>query len=178
MFHLDRTEMESLHKLTFEAYESGKLTLDEYLDLVIFHQKRSFSRSAFRRFMFAQSQPFPRMIQLVAGLKLAHGLKVLVVNNEARELNAHRIRTFQLSRVIDVFVSSCCVHLRKPDPDIFRLALDLAQVAPERVAYIENTPMFVAIARQLGIRGVVHVDEDSTRAALSSLGLSDAVQKE
>jgi putative hydrolase of the HAD superfamily len=80
---------------------------------------------------------------------------------------------FKLARLVDFFVSSCFVHIRKPDADIFRLALDIAQTPSEQVVYIENTPMFVQIAEGLGIRSILHTDYKSTRAKLASLGLQD-----
>ena len=89
--------------------------------------------------MFAQSKPYPEMIELVRHLKARHGLKIAVVSNEARELNAYRIRKFKLDEFVDFFISSCFVHFRKPDADIFRLALDIAQVPAEQVVYIEDT---------------------------------------
>jgi len=171
-FGLDWGEMESRHHLTFEPYEDGKLTLQEYLDWVVFHRRRPFTRARFRRFMFEQSKPFPKMIALIAELKARHALKVFVVNNEARELNAYRVHKFKLGAFVDVFVSSCCVQMRKPDPDVFRLALDLAQVPAGQVAYIENTPMFVQVADSLGIRGILHSNYRSTCATLDSLGLT------
>jgi HAD superfamily hydrolase (TIGR01509 family) len=170
-FKLESAEMEERHHLTFETYEEGKLTLEEYLALVVFYQKRPFTQAQFRRFMFAQSKAYPEMIELVAQLKVRHGLKIVVVSNEARELNSHRIRKFKLDGFVDFFVSSCFVHFRKPDPDIFRLALDIAQAEARHVIYIENTPMFVQIAENLGIRGILHTDYKSTRAELSALGL-------
>ena len=170
-FDLEWGEMEVRHRLVFEPFEEGKLTLDEYLDLVVFHEKRSFSRSAFRRFMFAQSKAHPEMIALVARLRGQHRLKIVVVSNEARELNAYRIRQFGLGPLTDAFISSCFVHLRKPDADIFRLALDIAQTRPERVLYIDNTPMFIQVGAGLGIRGLVHTDYLSTCAKLAALGL-------
>ena len=130
----------------------GKLTLEEYLSRTVFYEERPFTRDQFREFMFAQSKPYPEMIELVAQLKVRHGLKIAVVSNEARELNAYRIRKFKLDGFVDFFISSCFVHIRKPDADIFRLALDIAQTPPEQVVYIENTPMFVQIAEGLGIR--------------------------
>ena len=172
-FKLELAEMEDRHHLTFDTYEEGKLTLEEYLGRVVFYQKRPFTRAQFRHFMFAQSKPYPEMIELVARLKVRHGLKVAVVSNEARELNEYRIRKFQLARFVDFFVSSCFVHVRKPDADIFRLALDIAQVPARQVIYIENTPMFVQIAEGLGIRSILHTDYKSTCAKLASLGLQD-----
>jgi putative hydrolase of the HAD superfamily len=170
-FKLEWAEMEDRHRLTFETYEDGKLTLEEYLDLVVFHRERPFTRAKFRRFMFEQSKPFPRMIDLVAHLKSVYGLKVVVVSNEARELNQYRVQKFKLDAFVDFFVSSCLVQMRKPDPDMFRLALEMAQVAPRQVAYIENTPMFVQIAEGLGIRSILHTDYGDTCAKLASLGL-------
>jgi len=173
-FKLDWAEMEERHHLTFEIYEEGKITLLEYLSLVIFHKKRPFTRDQFRRFMFAQSKPFPEMIELVTQLKLRLGMKIAIVSNEGRELNAHRIQRFKLDRFVDCFISSCFVHIRKPDVDIFRLALDIAQVQASQAVFIDNTPMFVKIAEGLGIQSILHTDCKSTRARLSALGLNIA----
>ena len=170
-FKLEWAEMEDRHHLTFDTYEDGKLTLEEYLDRVVFHRKRTFTRAQFRRFMFAQSKPYPEMIELVAQLKVRYGLRIAVVSNEARELNLHRIRTFKLNKFVDFFISSCFVHIRKPDEDMFRLALDISQTPTEQIIYIEDTPMFVRIAESLGIRSILHTDYQSTRAKLSALGL-------
>ncbi len=170
-FKLAWAGMEERHRLNFNTYEEGKLTLEEYLSRVVFYQRRSFTRAEFRRFMFAQSKPYPRMIRLVCKLKAKYGLKIVVVSNEARELNAYRIRKFKLDRFVDAFISSCFVHLRKPDADIFRLALDVAQVPIRQIIYIENTPMFVQMAEGLGIRSILHTDYKSTCAKFSPLGL-------
>jgi putative hydrolase of the HAD superfamily len=121
--------------------------------------------------MFAQSKPFPRMIELVCRLKARHRLKIAVVSNEGRELNLHRIRTFKLARFVDFFISSCFVHFRKPDADIYRLALDVAQVPVSDVVYVEDRPLFVQVAESLGIRGIRHTDYTSTRARLAEFGL-------
>jgi putative hydrolase of the HAD superfamily len=123
--------------------------------------------------MFAQSKPYPEMISLVAQLKVRHGVKVAVVSNEGRELNAYRIRKFKLDGFVDSFISSCFVHVRKPDADIFRLALDIAQAPAGQVVYVDNTPMFVQIAEGLGIRSILHTDYRSTCAKLASLGLQN-----
>jgi putative hydrolase of the HAD superfamily len=170
-FKLEWTELEYRHNLNFATYEEGKLTLEEYLVRVVFYQRRPFTRAEFLRFMFGQSKPYPQMIEMFAQLKVRHGLKIAVVSNEARELNAYRIRKFKLDRFVDAFISSCFVHLRKPDADIFRLALDIAQAPARQVLYIENTPLFVQIAEGLGIRSILHADYESTRAKLASFGL-------
>lgn len=170
-FKLNWAEMNERHRLVFETHEEGKLSFDEYLDWVVFHEKRPFTRNQFRDLMFAQSKPFLRMLEMVAQLKAQHGLKIVVISNESRGVNAYRIRTFKLDRLVDTFISSCFVGMRKPDVEIFRLALDLAQTAPAQAVFIDNTSMFVQIAEGLGMQGILHIDYETTRAKLTSLGL-------
>jgi len=170
-FNLNLSELEDRHHLTFVTYEEGKLTLKEYLNRVVFYQKRKFAPDQFQQFMFDQSTPYTEMIEFILKLKVQNQLKIAVVNNEARELNEHRIKKFQLNQFVDFYISSCFVHFRKPDADIFRIALDIAQIPAEQVVYIENTQMFVDVARDLGIRSIHHTDYKSTRSELSLLGL-------
>lgn len=169
IFKLNADETEERHHLTFDTYEVGKLSLDEYLDRVVFYEKRNFTKKQFRQFMFDQSKPIPEMIELVSDLKKKHHLKVAVVNNEGIELNEHRIRTFKLTEFVDFFISSCYVHFRKPDKDIFKIALSTAQVKPEQVIYLEDRPMFVQVAESLGIRGIHHTDHKTTSKKLALL---------
>jgi putative hydrolase of the HAD superfamily len=171
-FGIDFTEMDERHHLAFGTYEEGKLSLEDYLSRAVFCEERPFSRDSFMMFMFAQSHPYPEMIDLVRRLKALHGLKVIAVSNEGRELTEYRIKRFELRTFIDCFVSSCFVHVRKPDYDIYRIAMDIAQAACEEVVYIDDRDMFVEAARCLGIQGIVHKDYGSTREALAALGLS------
>ncbi|MGH2591884.1 MAG: HAD family hydrolase [Anaerolineae bacterium] len=171
-FGLEYDEMNERHHLTFDTYEEGKLSLDEYLNRVIFYQERPFSREAFKAFMFSQSESYPDMIELVRKLKARYHLKVAAVSNEGRELTVYRIQKFELGKLMDFFVSSCFVHYRKPDADIYRIALDIAQAPPEQVIYIDDRAMFVEVAQGLGIRGLHHTGYESTQSGLERLGLS------
>ena len=171
VFDLDYEEMDERHHLTFDTYEEGKLNLDEYLYRLVFYEKRPFKTEDFKAFMFAQSKPFPEMIDLIRRLKIRYGLKVAAVSNEGRELTTYRIQTFRLTDFVDFFISSCFVHYRKPDADIYRIALDIAQVLPAHVVYLEDRDMFVDVAKELGIRGIVHRDHASTREILAKMGL-------
>ncbi len=171
-FSLDFEEMNERHHLTFDTYEEGKLSLDEYLNRVVFYKERPYTREEFKTFMYAQTFAYPHTIGLVRKLKARYGLKVAVVSNEGRELTEYRIRTFKLGEFVDFFVVSSFVHIRKPDADIFRVALDIAQVPAQQVAYVEDRLMFVEVAERLGILGVYHVDFKATSAALARAGLT------
>lgn len=170
-FGLNIDELNDRHHLTFDTYESGKLSLDEYLHRSVFYQERSFTAADFRKFMFDQSVAFPEMIGLVKTLKAKYDLRIAVVNNEGRELNEYRIATFGLNAFVDFFVSSCFVHFRKPDADIWKVALDIAQVPREEVVYIDDRQLFVQVAEGLGIRSIWHKSVEQTRVALAQMGL-------
>jgi putative hydrolase of the HAD superfamily len=172
-FNLDARAIDSRHRLMFELFETGKISWKQYLDRVVFNVPRPFTYDEFTSFVFAHSCAYPEMIELVRRVKLNHGLKVVVVSNEGRELTEYRLKLLNLYSVADIFVCSCFVHLRKPDTDIFRMACDLAQAEPQEVVYIEDRAMFVEVAAGLGIRGIVHRRVETTRAALAEMGLFD-----
>jgi putative hydrolase of the HAD superfamily len=169
-FSLDLIELEERHHLTFDTYEEGKLTLDEYLNRTVFYEDRTFTRDEFKEFMYSRTEPYDDMIELICKLKEKYGLKIAIVNNEGRELNEYRIRKFGINKFVDFFISSCFVHFRKPDADIFRIALDIALVNPHEVLYIEDRAMFVSVAEGLGLNGLLHEGYASTKEKLSNLG--------
>lgn len=169
-FKLNAEETEERHHLTFDTYEEGKLTLDEYLERVVFYKKRDFSKKDFMHFMYSCSQPFDDMLKLVRELKEKYHLKIAVVSNEGRELNEYRINTFKLGEFVDFFISSSFVHFRKPDEDIFKIALDIAQVKASEILYLEDRPMFAQVAESIGIKSIVHKDYKSTRSKFEEYG--------
>ena len=163
-FGLDYIEMDELHHFIFNVYEIGKVTLDEYLDTVVFHKPRDFSRQEFKDFIFEQSQQLPDTLPwLVQWKKIHPQIKIISINNEARELNNYRIKTFNLHDFFDAFVSSCEVGMRKPDPGIFRLALGIAQAEPHECLYFDDRPMLVAAAKKEGIHAYHHKDFEETK---------------
>lgn len=170
-FNLDFGELESRHRITYDTYEEGKMSWDAYLDQIIFFDPRPFTHEEVKKFTLEAAQPFEDMINLVKRLRAVYGLRVAVVSNEGREIATDRIRRFALKEFVDFFVVSAFVHFRKPDPDIYHLALDVAQVEPEHVAYLEDRPLLVEMAKKLGIHGVRHLDAASTRGILSGYGL-------
>ena len=170
-FELDPVDVNERHHLTFDTYEMGKLTIDEYLERVVFHQERSFSVDDFKNFMYGQSRTLPGSIDFFKELKKRHGLKVIAVNNEGRELNEYRIREFRLHELFDAFASSCYVHFRKPDADIFRLACDIAQAKPQEAIMIDDRLMFVQVASTIGLHCIQFDGLENVKVNLAKLGL-------
>ena len=169
VFGIDPTEAEERHHLIFNVYEEGKLTLDDYLSRVFFYQPRAFSMGDFKKFMFAQTKPFPEMIDFVRDLKARYKLKIAMLSNEGRELMTYRIEKFRFTEFVDFFILSSFVQLRKPDLAIYKLALDVAQTPSDQVFYIDDRPLFVEVAASLGIRGICHTGYETTRETIMKL---------
>lgn len=169
-FNLDYGEFNTLHEFIFNVYEIGNLTLEEYLETVIFNQPREFTREDFKSFMFAQSIELPGMLPWVIEWKNSGcGFRIISINNEPKELNDYRIKKFKLHRCFDAFISSCEVGMRKPDPGIFKLAMGVAQAAPEQCYYFDDRPMLVQAAARLGIHSFHHKGFESSKSIIEKL---------
>jgi putative hydrolase of the HAD superfamily len=162
-FGLDREETEDRNALVWDTYESDKFKLNDYLDYVIFHQKRSFSKEEFTAFMMEQSQPLDGAIEYFKQLKKERGYKIIALSNEAREFNAHRIEKFKLNELFDFYISSCYVKLRKPDPAIFKIAFDTAQASPDESVYIDDRLTYIEIAQKIGVQTLHYHGLDSAK---------------
>lgn len=171
-FGLDYDEMQERHSAVFETYETGRISLDEYLRRIVFYQEREFSTDEFKEFIFAQSQSYPDMIDFCKRLKAKYNLKTVALSNEGREITMHRIKKFDLPAIIDFFVFSCFVRTRKPDPAIYSFAMDQVQLQKEEVIYIDDTPILCEVGIELGIPTICHKDVASTREELEKYGLS------
>lgn len=167
-FKLDYAEVNALHNFIFNVYEIGSITLDEYLDTVIFNHPRDFVREDFKEFIYSTSIELP-MLQFLKEWKKDCGFRIISLNNEGKELNDYRVRKFKLHECFDAFVSSCEVKMRKPDPRIWQLAMGIAQASPQQCVYFDDRKMFVDTAQKLGIRSFQHTSLESTKKILETL---------
>lgn len=169
-FGLNFAEMDVLHDFIFNVYEIGKISLDDYLDTVVFNHPGDFTREDFKAFMFSQSVELPGMLQWLKEWKKNNPVfRIISINNESKELNDYRIKKFGLHECFDAFVSSCHVGMRKPDPGIFHLAMSIAQAQPDECAYFDDRLMLAQAAQKLGIRSFHHEDFESTKKIIEDL---------
>lgn len=168
-YGLDYEELNALHNFIFNVYEIGHVTLDDYLDTVIFNHPRNFLREDFKQFIYAQSIELPGTLQWLKEFKKGCGFRIMSINNEGKELNDYRVEKFNLHACFDAFISSCEVGLRKPDPGIFRLAMGIAKVNPEQCVYFDDRIMFARAAEKLGMRAYQHLDFESTKKILEDI---------
>ena len=169
-FKLDPNELSDRHSIFFETYETGKLTLKEYVDDVVFYEPRNFSEKEFIDFILQQSTAIKNSIEYFMAIKKKYKLNIIALNNEGRELNDYRTKTFNLDKLFNTFITSCFVHLRKPDKDIFKMALDIAFIEPEYALFIDDRIIHVQTARSLGMNAIQFVNLKSTQKQMETYG--------
>jgi putative hydrolase of the HAD superfamily len=170
-FDLPAEEIDKRHLLMFDSYERGFMKFEDYLRWVFFASPRPFTLEDLRDYILNASVPWPQNIALLAHVKKANGLKVGLISNEGQGITEYRMSKFGLREVADFIVVSHCVHMRKPDRQIWQLALDLAQATPDQCIYVDDREMFVNVAAALGFTAFQHVDLESTRQKFERLGL-------
>jgi len=170
-FHLDWEDFQDRHDLTFPAFDSGQITLNQYLDRTLFYRPRAFTREEFTAFMFAQSREFPDVRAILDKVSDSGKYFVGAINNEPLELNQYRIEAFQLRRNFLVFFSSCYVRSRKPEETIFRVALEVSQRPPEQCLFIDDRPLNLESPRRLGMNTIHHQNAQQLRSELGKYGV-------
>jgi putative hydrolase of the HAD superfamily len=170
-FHLEWEEFQDRHDLSFPAFDSGHLSLDEYLNRTLFYRPRSFTREEFTAFMFAQSKEFPESRAVLDAAARSGKYFIGAINNEPLELNQYRIEAFHLRRDFEVFFSSCYVRSRKPEELIFRVALDVTQRPAGQCIFIDDRPLNLESPRRLGMNVIHYQNAEQLRFELGNHGV-------
>lgn len=171
-FGLDPVGLESRHAQVIDRFECGRMSLDEYLDAVVFPVPQGFTRDAFRQSMLEQSAPFPETVSVARALSRNPRYRLMTINNESAELNAHRLQLFGLTDVFVAFFSSCWLGVRKPDPRIYELALAISQAAADRSVFIDDRAENLGPAQALGMDTIVFTNVDELMTSLQERGIA------
>jgi putative hydrolase of the HAD superfamily len=171
-FGLDAVSFEAHHLAVMDLWERGGMTVGAYLEAAVFYEPRPFTPEKFFSFILSQSQLLPGgAMGILAELAASKKCVVGALNNEARETNEHRFQHFGLRHYFQVAFSSCYVGLRKPELAIYRLALDVLGVAPQRVLFIDDRVENAAAAADAGMQAIVFDGESALRSELASRGV-------
>ncbi|MGI9071896.1 MAG: HAD-IA family hydrolase [Bryobacteraceae bacterium] len=170
-FNVEPDDIESRHHLVFDSYERGHMGFEDYLRCVFFDVPRGFTVEEVRDYTYNESVAWPENIDFLKRTKSSNGLKIALISNEGRGLTEHRVSKFQLRELAEFMIFSNCVGYRKPDREIWRLALDLAQTKPHESIYLDDRKMFVDIAADMGFTAVHYVSLEDTSKRLRELGL-------
>ena len=171
-FALDWDDFQDRHEFVAPDFETGKLTITEYLRRTVFYRERPFTEGEFIDFMKAQSEAMPESLALLADLAASGEYVLATINNESRELNDHRIEAFGLREYFSVFMSSCYLGMKKPEEHIYRVAVDITQHRPEQCVFIDDRELNLECADRAGIRPVHFKNAEQLRISLRELGVA------
>jgi len=169
-FGIDADDFQYRHEETVGAFESGEITLNEYLDVTVFYTAQPFSREEFKAFMFAQSVPWEPSIAVARDVA-ASKVRMATLNNESEELNCHRISRFGLGSIFPTFFSSCWLGVRKPTHKIYERVFGLTQAHPLRTVFVDDRAQNLAPAAELGVKTILFDNADQLRGTFRALGL-------
>jgi putative hydrolase of the HAD superfamily len=164
-------EFDARHREIAGDWELGRLSVEEYLDIAVFHEPRRFTRDAFYAYMKEQSRPYPETVALARRLAESRSVCLYTLNNESAELNQFRILRFGLQGLFDAFLSSCWLGVRKPADRIFSIALSVTQAPPAESLFIDDRRQNLTAARARGMRTVLYRSPSQLETALRDEGL-------
>ena len=171
-FGLDAAAFEARHLAAYDAWERSAISGKTYLNETVFYEPREFSRGDFFSFMLAQSKLLPGgALEILNELSVSNRYLLGALNNEARETNDFRFGKFELRRYFKVALSSCYVGLRKPEPAMYRRALDILGCAPERMLFIDDRQENVDGGLAAGMKAIQFTGADGLRSELTNLGV-------
>jgi putative hydrolase of the HAD superfamily len=168
---LDHLDFHTRHGMVKTAFETGRLSLDSYVEKTVFYAERPFSREDFKALMFEQSQLLGETLEWVRKLAASGRFRLFTLNNESRELHEYRVRTFGLCSVFQASLASCYLGQVKPDEDLYRNALGIAGCNASQGIFVDDRAVNVETALKLGLRAIRFENLEQTRESLAAEGI-------
>jgi putative hydrolase of the HAD superfamily len=171
-FGLDKDTFEARHPEPYDALERDTISMLDYLNATIFYEPRSFTPDDFIAAMKDVSVPIPsNAIGILGEIAASNRWIVGLLNNESRLLHEYRMEKYDLKQHLDVQLSSCYLALRKPEPAIYKRALDILGLPGERVIFIDDRKENADAAASVGMHAIQYHDEAQLRFELQQLGI-------
>ena len=170
---LDSRDFHTRHGMVKTAFETGRLSLNSYIDKTVFYTPRSFLPDDFKSLMFEQSHVLGDTLEWVRSLAATGRFQLFTLNNESRELHEYRVRTFGLCSIFRSFLASCYLGQVKPDEGIYLNALGIAGCGAQEGIFIDDRPVNVETALNIGLRAIRFQDLEQLRAELAAFGIKE-----
>jgi putative hydrolase of the HAD superfamily len=107
--------------------------------------------------------------ELFAALRRLHGTVALaILSNSGDGAREEEERRFGFASLFDLVCYSHETGFAKPDPRAFETALRHMDAEPAEVLFVDDRVQNVEVARDLGLRAHLHVDNAGTLAAIAA----------
>lgn len=156
-------------------YDRGEVSTEFFLGRLRAVARREIEESRLRRAaaeIFSLNQP---LIPIVEDLS-RRGIRLVALSNTCEVHSEFFMRTFPIFSLFDSLVLSHEVRMRKPEPEIFALAVERCHVDVANCLFVDDIEEYVVAARAQGLPAHLYVGVDSLVDCLESSGLRDLGQ--
>ena len=167
----------------WELLTLGKITEDEYWDDFLKTSKISEKlevrseklKKELKKKVRSSLYPLEHTPRIISLLKDHY--KLAILSNHSKEWASYMRRKFDLFKSFDPIIFSCDVGFRKPDPQIYEMALEKLKCEPEECIFIDDKKRNTDAGEKLGIKGIVFEDPLKLERDLSALGVKIKSEK-
>ncbi len=99
------------------------------------------------------------------------GFRTYLLSNLTEKARDYIAYKYDLFSQFDGVVLSCQENRIKPEPEIYKRLLERYKLMPSECVYIDDIPAFVAVAKEMGMTGIVFTMPADLRAQLHQLGV-------
>jgi putative hydrolase of the HAD superfamily len=162
----ERTGVHPLYEL-----ERGTISEADFVSRVEAELDPPARLESFSEIWFEALHPNERLIAWLRGVR-ARGFRTALLTNNVREWEPlWRAKLPEIDEIFEVVVDSAFVGVRKPEPEIYVLTVELlgAGLTPADCAFLDDLEVNVEAARSLGMQAVHFRDTDQAIAELEAL---------
>jgi FMN phosphatase YigB (HAD superfamily) len=168
-------EYEARHEAANFYWERGLSTARHFFQQTVFYEPRPFTFEDLWSQVCAESKVLhSECFDILESLATARQYKLATLNNESRELNSYRLNNFRLRPYFDYFICSGYVHEMKPNPDIYRAAIEISGHLPETALFIDDKLENCEAAVSLDMQAIRFESPSQLRHELIQLGIQPA----
>ena len=153
--------------------ERGRITEASFLDTLRRELATELGREPhlhrFSEIYFEALDANQQMIELMRDLK-GRGYRMALVTNNVREWEPLWRRMLPVDEIFEVIVDSAFVGARKPDPEIYELALERigGGIGAAECLFVDDVEDNVATARELGMNAIQFRSTDQAIAEIEA----------
>jgi epoxide hydrolase-like predicted phosphatase len=156
--HSDIWIQAQLGRITPRAYWNGVAEL-------LYMRKEDIDE--LRRDYFSGDRLNYRLVALIRDLR-AKGYPVALLSNESLQLES-RLREYGIHDLFDHVLISALIGMMKPDPTVYRVALQSVRAAPHEAVFVDDSLVNVRGAQPLGIHTILFRPELDLKAEFTKL---------
>lgn len=167
---------DDIYRLIFESkimqdFEKGKLSSCDFFEK--FKRIISITNLKYHEFLPIWNEIFSEnreVIDIVYTLK-ENNYKIIIISNVDLLHLDYAVSNFEILKKVDKIIASCEVGYRKPQPEIYQLAVDYAQEKPQNLPYIDDLLELVQGGKEFGLYAIQFKNAKQLREDLIDYGM-------